>query len=138
MDEEGKKSTAKDRIVKEIQRVAKLLGVDRLSRREFDEHHELGGASTAGNLFGSWNLAVKAAGLQPYPTGGSSTGPKINDDELLREIIRIHVELGKTPSERNMNAFGKFSIKPYRSRWGTFVDARKAAYLKYGKPDDTP
>lgn len=56
------------RMIKEIQRIASNLGVDRLSQREFDQHHSLGGVTTAGDLalpgartLEGMNLAVDAA-----------------------------------------------------------------------------
>jgi hypothetical protein len=113
-----------------------MLGVDRLSSNEFDKHHKLGGLSTAGYQFGSWNRAVKAAGLQPYETGGNKVGPKISDQELLEEIIRLHHELSKRPSEKEMARFGKYSPKPYRDRWGSWSAAQTAAYERFGIPDD--
>ncbi len=121
------------RVIAEIQRVARLLNISRLSKREFDKHHELGGLSTAGYQFGSWNRAVRAAGLEPNPQGMGSE-PVITDIELLEEIIRLHRHLGKRPSDREMGRFGKFSPKPYNDRWGTFVRAREAAYERFGMP----
>jgi hypothetical protein len=116
-----------ERIINEIQRVAKKLRVSSLSKSQFDEHHELGGVTTAGMQFGSWNEAVTAAGLDANPPGGNSS-KKLTDDELLREIIRIHELLGREPSERQMAANARFSMKPYRDRWENFTKAREEAY----------
>ncbi len=128
---------AQNEIIAEIQRIAKMLGVDRLSQREFDKHHQVSALTTVGNTFGSWNRAVVAAGLDPYPPDGSERGPKISDEELLEEIVHLHQEIGKSPSERNINALGKYSIKPYRDRWGTLAKACEIAYSRFGHPDDS-
>jgi hypothetical protein len=133
--DESQFTEAQRRVVEEIQRVAAQLGVDRLSQREFDLHHQIAGCSTAGYQFGSWNRAVRAAGLEPYEAGPSNLGPKISDDELLGEIIRLHRQLGKSPSERELARFGNYSPKPYRERWGTWLLAREAAYERFGVPD---
>ncbi len=122
------------RVVEEIQRVAQSLGVDRLSQREFDRHHKLAGCSTAGYQFGSWNRAVQAAGLEPYEAGKGNAGPKLSDTELLEEIIRLHAELGKEPSETEMARFGTYSPQPYK-RWGGWSAAKIAAYERFGRPD---
>ena len=116
----GKMSLSKEqrRIISEIKRVANELGVKSLSQNQFDQHHRLGGVSTAGYQFGSWNEAVTAAGLKPLPSGGSDREPRYSDNELLGEIIRLHKEFGKPPSERLLASKGKFSPKPYRDRWG--------------------
>jgi hypothetical protein len=122
---------AQQRTVLEIRRIAVELGVKSLSQNQFDEHHHLAGVSTAGYQFGSWNAAVKAAGLEPIPSGCSNPQPLYTDDELLDEIIRLDKEHGKPPSERLMAFKGKFSPKPYRDRWGTFARAREAAYERH-------
>ena len=123
------------RVIAEIQRVAAMLGAERLSKRDFDKHHQLTGLSTAGYQFGSWNRAVRVAGLVPYESGRSNQGPKITNEELLREIIRIHQQLGKVPSEREMARFGRYSPKPYKVRWRSWVTAREAAYARFGIPE---
>jgi hypothetical protein len=122
-------------VIEEIRRVARELGVDRLSQREFDQHHRLAGTSTADYQFGTWNEAVRAAGLVPYEPGQSKIGPTLSDENLLREIVRLHQELGKRPSEYDMARHGQFSPKPFRDRWGSWVAAREAAYEQFGVPD---
>lgn len=127
------------RVVAEILRVAALIGVDRLSQREFDKHHQLAGLSTAGYQFGSWNRAVQAAGLEPYESGRrNNQAPKLSDEELLLDVIRVHGELGKPPSERELSRFGQFSMKPYKARWGSLAAARETAYARYGVPELSP
>lgn len=125
------------RIVAEIKRVAQSLGGARsLSQRQFDKHHQLGGVTTAGQQFGSWNEAVQAAGLKPYPSGGRLSVRRFTDDELLAEIIRVHRVRGAPPTERWMAKLSKFSLAPYRDRWATLAKARMAAYARFGRPDD--
>ena len=119
-------------IVAEIQRIAKSLNVERLSQNEYEQHHEITGLTTVGYHFGSWNRAVIAAGLKPYPPGGGDREPKISSPELLQEIIRVHRDIGKQPSEREFSRFGQFSLKPYKDRWGSFSKARELAYETLG------
>ncbi len=118
------------RIIQEIQRIAAKLGTKSLSQSQFDEHHELGGVTTAGNQFGSWNEAIVAAGLEPQASGGSGA-IQITNDELLEEIIRVHRLLGREPSGRQMEAKGQYSLKPYVERWDTFAKAKTAAYDRF-------
>lgn len=132
----GDWTPSQQRIIEEIKRVAQSLGgLGRLSQREFDENHDLGGVTTAGELFGSWNEAVVAAGLEPNPSHGREGEQHFTDDELLSEIIRVHRELGREPSERKMASRANYSLAPYRDRWGTLATAREAAYKRYGRPD---
>lgn len=122
-------------IIEEIQRIAKKLGVKQLSMHDFDQHHMVSALTTVANHFGTWNEAIEAAGLIPYAPGASIHGPIISDDELLFEIIRLHQQFGRPPSDRRMNSHGKFSASPYVDRWGTFTKAREVAYGKYGRPE---
>jgi hypothetical protein len=122
------------RVIAEIQRVARMLNVTRLSSADFDKHHERGCLSTAGYQFGSWDRAVRAAGLEPPEPGGSNRGPKITTEELLAEIIRVHRQLRKTPTECEMARFGQYGPKPYMERWGSWTAAREAAYARHGQP----
>jgi hypothetical protein len=124
------------RIVAEIRRVASALGVTSLSQNDFDEHHRLGGVTTAGYQFGSWNEAVQAAGLEPYVSGTGRPKTRISDDVLLEDIIRVHRMIGAEPSERRMSNLGVFSLKPFKARWGSLAAARQAAYARFGRPDD--
>jgi hypothetical protein len=120
----------KSEIITELKRVAGLLGTTRLSQSDYDELGTIN-RGTIRNRFGNWKDALAAAGLT------QSTSKKRNlpsDDELLLDIIKITSEIDKIPSAHDMNAYGGFSQKPYVNRWGTFTEARKAAYLKYGLP----
>jgi hypothetical protein len=114
-------------LISEIQRVARILGVDRVSQREFDRNRSNGSVTTIGHQFGSWNEAVMAAGLKPNPSGGGGRGAILDANELLEEILRVRSEIGELPSERKMGRWGRFSISAYRDRWGTFTKARHAA-----------
>ncbi|QDV50827.1 homing endonuclease associated repeat-containing protein [Gimesia fumaroli] len=128
-------SQAQFEIIEELKRIAKKLGVKQVSMNDFEEHREISALTTVMNHFGTWNEAIEAAGLVPYPPGGSNREPIISDDELLMEIILLHEQFGKPPSDRRMNSHGKYSVRPYLARWGSFTKAREAAYEKYGIPE---
>lgn len=121
-----------ERVIAEIRRVAADLGVERLSQREFDRHHKIAGLSTAGYQFGSWNTAVRAAGLAPHKAGGWDHTSKFTDEELLRDLLRLEVALCKSPTERMVAAKGSFSPKPYKDRWGSIRKAVAEAHRRYG------
>lgn len=123
-------------IIAELRRVAELLNTETLSQREFRQHSDL---SVTGieNKFGSWNRAIEAAGLKSNParTIGRKPVLQLSDDELLHEIIRLSSELRKIPTERELIAFGRVSLKPYRKRWGTLREAVEVAFDKFGVPE---
>jgi hypothetical protein len=121
----------KSEIIAELQRVAGLLGTDQLSQSDYDELGTIN-RGTIRNRFGNWKDALAAAGLAQAISRKRHGSP--SDDELLLEIIKVTSELDKIPSSHVMTAYSRFSQSPYVDRWGTFTEARKAAYLKYGLP----
>ncbi len=124
-----------EEVIREIRRVASLLGSNSLSQSEFGRHSRLS-TSTIKGRFGSWTAAIEAAGLTPNPQGPPSDIKEIvyTDDELLLEIVNLTQKLGKIPSSNEMYAIGKFSLRPYRDRWGTWTKARRTAYALFGNP----
>ncbi len=126
----------KQEITTEIRRIADLLKTKHLSKTQFKQNSRIS-ITTIDNKFGSWNQAVAEAGLSPIAQGPSDDlkRQKYSDDDLLQETIRLTGELGKEPTAAEMNARGKFSDEPYKQRWGTFANARKVAYAKYGFPN---
>jgi len=123
----------REKIIAEIRRVAEFLKTPELSQRQFRENSRVP-LSNIRYAFGSWKEALKSAGLKPAPQTKRTTIP---DDELLQEIVRLTRELGKKPTDSQMNSKGRFSIKPYRDRWNSLGNACKIAYSKYGIPDDS-
>jgi Homing endonuclease associated repeat len=121
----------KPEIIAELQRVARMLGTEQLSQSNYDELGTIN-RGTIRNRFGNWKDALVAAGLAHGISRKRHGSP--SDDELLLEIIKVTSELDKIPSSHVMTAYGHFSQSPYVDRWGTFTEARKAAYLKYGLP----
>lgn len=122
-----------EQIIAEIRRISSKLCTERLTQKLFERNSKIS-VSTVRSVFGSWNRAIKAAGFKPI-TNYVPEHKEIPDIELMAEIIRLTKELGKRPSDREMQALGKFSPQPYRKRWGTFVKGREAAYRKLGFPE---
>jgi hypothetical protein len=125
----------KSEVIAELQRVAKLIGLKSVSRRDFQKHGEFADTTVA-RVFASWNRAIVAAGLEPYTNTKQKKNKRAADDaDLQEEIIRLTIELGKRPSESEMSGLGKFSTRPYVKRWGTFARGREHAYETLGLPD---
>src|SRR5688572_20719137 len=93
-------------IIAEIQRIARLYGTDSLTQNQFEQHSTIG-LTTVRYHFGSWNKAIDSADLEPIT---SRLNPQviISEDELLQEIIRLTIELGKQPTHAELNANGRF------------------------------
>lgn len=119
----------KQKIIAELRRVAELLQTSHLSQRQFAKNSRIS-LSTIKYTFGTWKEALNASGLNV----GLRKQSRLDDDVYLREIIRLTQELGKKPTVTQLTSKGQFSEKPYRIRWGTFNEACRAAYAKYGFP----
>ena len=70
--------------------------------------------------FGSWSAALEAAGFDP------DRGP--TDDELLAELRRLHDELEKRPSMRDMTEHGAYGCNTYKRRFGSWSNAKAIAF----------
>ncbi|HEX9896120.1 MAG TPA: hypothetical protein VGA85_00455 [Dehalococcoidales bacterium] len=123
----------KENIIAEIRRIAAKIGVSHLTGQEFARHSKIS-KSTVCSIFGSWNRAVEAAGLEPM-LNFVPEHKEINEEDLMVEVIRLTKELRKRPSDREMQALGRFSPRPYIKRWGSFAKGREAAYRKIGFPN---
>ena len=77
-------------------------------------------ASTFYDAFGSWNNALRSAGLK------TNSRRKYNDKELILILQQKAKELGRTPRIYDMK---KPSYGTYCNRFGSWVDALKAAGL---------
>ena len=101
-------------IVKELRRVATELGQNSLSISDFRTHGRIS-LSVVRGKFGTWNAAIKEAGLDPIPPVTIRVqGPGLTEEELLQDIIRVTKEVGKIPTHTSVRRFGSFSER----RWG--------------------
>ena len=72
--------------IREVRRVAQLLGAASLSSKSFNRH-ALISASTVGRRFGGWHAALAAAGLSPTPRAAMQG--QLTIDDCVREIQRV-------------------------------------------------
>jgi hypothetical protein len=83
--------------------------------------------------FGSFSAALEAAGFEP------NTGTKRSDADLLDELARLTRELGRAPSELDMDEAGAYGATTYRERWGDWNRAlEEVAIDPPTRPRDSP
>ena len=106
-------------VIDAIQRLADDLGTAPTN----DEMTARGDCSpeTAQRLFGSWNDAVRAAGLTPRLRS------KIPTEELLAAIDGLADRLGRVPRWADNRREGQFSVTTYQKRFGSWKHALAAA-----------
>lgn len=72
--------------------------------------------------WGSWNDALRAAGLEP-------NHEYVSDDDLLEDLRRLADERGEPVLVDDVDEHGKYDPKTYFRRFGTWFDARERAGL---------
>jgi hypothetical protein len=115
------KPISEDEVVREIQRVAQLLGVKSLSRDQFNTHARFTD-NTVRNRFGSWHKAMKAAGLLT-----NALGKRYTDDDCFENLLSVWTQYGRAPTHDEMR--GPPSLvgpKAYILRFGTWTKALQA------------
>lgn len=75
------------------------------------------------SVFGGWPEALEAAGLERNP----DYYERIPKKALLAEIGRLAEKLGKRPYQEDMVEQGKFSLRPYINRFGSWGKALEEA-----------
>lgn len=58
---------------------------------------------------------------------------RIPTEDLVNEIQQLVEELDDPPTQEEMRKYGKYSVKPYKNRWGTWNDAVVAAGYRPNK-----
>jgi hypothetical protein len=109
-------------LIEELKQVAKEYG-EPPSAKQMDDHGEYW-ASTYRRRFGSWNAAIRAAGMNPVPENTA-----ISEEELLSEIRRLREELGEYPTYRGMTEYGKYGAATYVRHFGSWEKAVKKAKI---------
>lgn len=104
---------------------------DRLDRgpsmEEFGAMGGYPGAETIRKRFGSWDKALRKAGLEPMVVDRK----KHTDDELLDALRRAADELGRTPTQKEIAAMDGYpSYMTYFKRFGSWNEALRLAGIE--------
>ncbi len=116
----------KNQIIKEIKRVAKVLGEKSLDRSDFISRTMIP-EKTVDFYIVSWQDALVEAGLEPH-------GKKLNDisdNKLLEDLIRLYNQYGEIPTMSLIHDSGKYPGEKYKERWRTLEDAMNVAKRKF-------
>ena len=119
-------------LLKDMVLQAQRLGKDTITSSEYEALGQHG-ASIIKSRFSSWEKALSLAGLQP--TGFHHT---ISDEELLREIERVWIALGRQPTTTDIRGgISKYSLASYSSKFGGWRKALEAfiEWINSDRPD---
>lgn len=111
----GKKLYSKEELLNRLQKFASELGRPPTQNEMNDSGPHA--AATYADRFGSWNQALKTAGLE---TGTNSPDgrPPTPEEELLADLESVAGIVEGTPSERDYSTHGEYSMKTYCKRFG--------------------
>ena len=88
----------REEIICEILRVAKAIEPEPLTKQAFQREAHIS-TNKVRYHFGTWNEAIRAAGLKLNEPGFAGSSPStLPDDELLTEIGRLWKHMGKPPT----------------------------------------
>ncbi|MDQ1355446.1 MAG: hypothetical protein QG657_5756, partial [Acidobacteriota bacterium] len=121
----------KEEILAEIKRVAEKLGVKTLKREDFEKNTTIPNDTLAFYL-GSWDRALKEAGLETESAAKfkGKLEPQ-NEDDLLKDLVRLYDETGETPTAALVNAMGRYHYRHYGARWKSLGEAFDVAVNKF-------
>ncbi len=113
-------SASDEELIADLRRVANRLGTDTVKGEQYESlgaYHR----TTQQRRFGSWNKALRRAGLkvslrQDYP-----------DEELFENLLALWQNYGRQPRIDEMYLPpSRISHSPYKRRFGTWMNALKA------------
>ena len=111
----------RSQIVKELRRVADLLGTRELTIDAFEEHSHFG-ATVARKEFGSWHKATQEAGLI-----GNSRGEANTDEDCFDNLLAVWTHHGRPPTLREMSRPpSEIGVHAYVRRFGGWIKALEA------------
>jgi hypothetical protein len=121
----------KELIRKEILKLHGLLGKTP-TQKEYEQHSQ--SEYTIGEIlyrYGKWSNAIIDAGLRPNSFQTPPRTPEITQEELVNEFIRVANKFGKIPSTTSFRAEAKYSWTPYKTKWGSWRDAKNFIIENY-------
>lgn len=108
-----------EELISDLVRLKTKLNKDKLTKADYKNHGKYS-TGTFERRFGSWNKALKKAGIL------LSTQFDISDEELFKNIEDVWIKLGRQPKYAEFRyPLSKFSVAPYQNRFGGWNNALK-------------
>jgi len=119
-------SIGRDALRAELERLGEELG--RRPTVEAMAEHGNYHPKTYYRTFGSWLEALDEAGYDLDLMGSDSGAPKLKKAVLIEDLQQLADDLGKQPSQRDMNEHGEHSHTTYVRHFGSWTEAKEAAF----------
>lgn len=119
----------KVKAIHELRSVAKKIGKTPTFVEYKRESPGIGSDAIVG-LFGSWNDAVRKAGLEINPTLEPPSNA-YSEEEIVGELIRVANLCGKFPSHPKFGSLSTMSRGPVERHFGSWVKAKEFIFSKH-------
>lgn len=117
---ENRKNIPDEELLADIERVAKKLGTNKLTFRQYDEHGIFSVRNVTARL-GKWSEILKKIGQQ------SAVEKDISTEDLFSNLAEVWTKLGRQPTYRDLRPnISKYSPNPYLNKFGTWNNSLKA------------
>lgn len=124
-------SVTDEQLLFDIRRVSSLLNTVTFTSSDYQKYGEYS-KSTCLRRFGTWNHALEVAGLTPF---NIIAGKEIPTDDLLHEIERIWIKIGRQPTTTDIkNGVSNYSLNTFTRRFGSWRKALEA-FIEYINAD---
>lgn len=117
-------------LLDELERLADKFG-QTPTKDQMEEHGGFG-ASTYQSAFGSWNNALREAGLE------LNKERNVGRSRLIDEIERLKQVCGEVPKAETMREQGRFAVNTYKRNFGSWNDALQAAGYELNNRTNIP
>lgn len=117
-----------EQLLEDLRSVAKKLNQKTVGQREYPQHGQFS-CKPFMNRFGSWNKALKKAGLDV------SVERIITNEDLFNNLEIIWRKLGRQPYYSEIGKpLSEFSVSTYTQRFGGWMEAC-ASFIKFKESD---
>ena len=124
-----KRSIQDDDLLSDLRHVASKQPYQRMKQRDYKTFGEYG-VTTVIRRFGSWNTAMKAAGLEV------TVERNVSDDKLFSALYDLWVTLGRQPSYSEVQSpVCPFHISTYERRFSSWRQALEA-FVSYANSEE--
>jgi 5-methylcytosine-specific restriction endonuclease McrA len=118
-----------EELLKDLQATAKARGKTTVGQKEYRKHGKFDD-TTVRKRFGSWNNALKEAGLAISNESG------ISDDQLFENILSLWQHYGRQPRRSELAEVpSSISQSPYNRRFGSWLKALEA-FVEYANSSE--
>jgi len=116
-------SKGRDHALEQVRKTAALLSSNSLSKSQFNEHNTELRASTVARLFGGWENALTAAGLQR----DRNYRNLLPIDELSLDFLQAFRDLGQIPAVRQLVRRSTHGLNTFTRKFGGYAAFKVAA-----------